>query len=486
MAENDMEAIDIISRVATAATALRKLSGQDPESQNQLMRGMLLRRELEGPSEREKFNFEQGKFAEQQRTEQVKYTLSKFSELAKEASPATKSVMMGHIESLWSVMSPIERTASKMIYDHSPMNPIEQKATYWDSTMKAPQVNAEAMKDPYAFGQQLFNLDDYHQQRQNFLTGVPIQKRKIIGIGGDTFAYRGDDDKVSILSTADMALQQTAKEFGTTPGALLTSGGKNYGPERELGIAGHTFKVRSVYNAIERKAEPTEYIPVKTGERDLGPIEEKLRDFSTAYMNKDTSGKTDGSKLYNVVKARMDEGKPFEWIVENIMKVHYPGFNFALVDQGTFSSWPIWGGYAPSDTEVMTFWKGGAISLPAKDSPAGEGMLYYYDHSEGKVFDRSGRMVSDSLPTWATHIGSMTREELKTAATKGKTVAPVAPQKKAEVVKPRKVEETADQRAEVERERRFQEQTKKISENLKAMMKWIGELSGRGSISRIR
>jgi hypothetical protein len=62
----------------------------------------------------------------------------------------------------------------------------------------------------------------------------------------------------------------------------------------------------------------------------------------------------------------------------------------------------------------------------------------------------------------------------------------VAPQKKAEVVKPRKVEETADQRAEVERERRFQEQTKKISENLQAMMKWIGELSGNRPIPRIR
>lgn len=421
MAENDMEAIDIISRVATAATALRKLSGQDPESQNALMRGMLLRRELEGPSEREKFNFEQGKFAEQQRTEQVKYTLSKFSELAKEASPATKSVMMGHIESLWNVMSPIERTASKMIYDHSPMNPIEQKATYWDSTMKAPQVNADPSKDPYAYGIQVLNLDDYHQQRQNFLTGTPIHKRRIAEISAGVFAVRGENDKVSVMSSQDLALQQTADEHNTSPGALLANNGYVYGADREVMVGGVLSRVRNVYDALNRKAAPAEVTPTSGSIAGLEKNQQDLQDFLASWAGKDDSKKTQGSRVYVAAQKMLDQ-KASESEVFNFVKSIYPGWNFKIEGQGTQtlrSRIPLIGGlfeaYAEGEKERIIAWPGNATQVQTKNGA----FVVYYDARMGKVYDPSGRIVSNSLDELRNYAATRTMDEIKKEA-KGK------------------------------------------------------------------
>jgi len=282
--------------------------------------------------------------------------------------------------------------------------------------MKAPQVMADPEKDPYAYGVQLFNQDDYFQQRQNFVTGSPINKRKILGIGGDRYAYRGDDERVSVMSTTDMALQQTAKEHGTTIGALLASGGKVFGPDREISVGGYVFKERSVYNAIEGKQLAPESVPVKSGGAPLAGVENEIRNLATAYALQDMKGKTEGARNYQAIRAKLDAGMSYEWVAKNILKPAYPGYNFAFVDPGSFSSWPIWGGYSHGEAEVMTYWRGEALGIPTSD---GKQMSYYYDHQGSKVFDSQGRMISGSLLEFAAKIGSMTMEELKGVAKGG-------------------------------------------------------------------
>lgn len=408
-----------LTQAMTLMRGFQSMQTAETEQENAQLRGILLKRELEGPGPAEKFEFEQQKFAETQRHEHIKFALTTFNQLAKESSPANKAVLMEHMGRLWGSMSKPEQAAAQMIYDHSPLNPIEQKATWWDNTMKAPQVTAEAQKDPYAYALQLFNQDDYFQQRQHFTAGVPISKRKVIGLGGDLYGIRDEHDKVSVMTTGEMGLEQTAKRFGTTVGALLTENGKHYGPEREVSIAGHTFKTRSVYDAIGNKDLPPEYVPVKTGEKALGAVEEKLKDFAVAYGNADKSGKGDASNLYKLVEARLGEGKSRDWVIDNILKQQFPGYNFSFLEPGEKSMLPYWG-YSKSATQTLSFWKGEQIGLQTRD---GKMKGFYYDHSEGKVMDSVGHVISNDLPSFAAKIGSMSESELMAEVNKGQQTA---------------------------------------------------------------
>jgi hypothetical protein len=481
--DNGNRTLEKISQVTSIMKSMQGLQTQEMEQGNVQMRGMLLQRELQGPSEREKFNFEQGKFAEQQRAEQVKYALTKFTELSKESSPATKAVMMGHMENMWVMMSPLEKETSKMIYDHSPLNPIEQKSVWWDSTMRAPQVTADPMKDIYAYGLQVKNLKDFQRQKVKFVTGEMPPEEKLFAISETMNVYTGSDGKTQVLSSGDLALDQKAKEHGTTPGALRASGGVVYGPEIEIAVSGHVFKTRTAYNAIEEKSMPSRTVPVKTGERNLDTEEEKLKDFAVAYANKDTEGKTDGSKTYNTVMARLEQGKSREWIIENVLKKLYPGFNFAFVDPGEFSALPIFGGYSPGKTETLTYWRGEEIELFTKD---GKKVRYFYDHSSSRVMDDQGRLITNDLVGFETMIKSMTLEEVKKAAAGAEPVVqpkPVEPR----VVQPKPVTApTPVESAETEREKKFQAQTEKMSEKLNSILKWLEENTGKGSIPRVR
>jgi hypothetical protein len=330
---------------------------------------------------------------------------------------------------------------------------------------------------------------------------VPIQKRKIIPLAENVFAVRGENDKVGIQRSEDMALDQTAKEFGTTPGAIIANNGVVYGTEREVNIAGHTFKTKSVYNVLERKSMPAEFVPVKTGERNLDAEEHQLKDFAVAYANSDTTGKTDGSKMYNMVKARLSEGKSREWITENVLKQFYPGFNFAFIDPGVLNSWKFWAGYSQGDTEVLTYWRGQEIGIPTKD---GVQLSYYYDHSTGKVMDNQGRVIANELPGFSAKIGGMTKEEIITAAKGKEPVAQPKPLVEPKAAPAKITVSSSMDSAELERERKFKVQTEQIAGKLEVVMqsakeigidmskplaetlKWLNENAGKGSIPRVR
>jgi hypothetical protein len=351
--------------------------------------------------------------------------------------------------------------------------------------MRAPQVNADPSKDLYAYGLQVKNLKDFQRQRTKFVTGEMPPDEKLFSIAEGMFVYTGTSGKTQILSSADLGLAQIAEEYGTTPGALAANGGIVYTPEKEVNVSGHIFKTRTPYNAIERKVLPAENVPVKTGERNLDAEESALKDFAVAYANQDTDGKTPASKMYIEVKARQDQGEPLEWIAKNILTKRFPGFNFAVVDPGTFSSWPIWGGYSPSKTEVLTYWRGEETAVYTKDKVQ---LGYYYDHLSSKVMDNQGRVISNDLPSLIARIGSMTEAEIIEAAKggKGKAVeepkALVAP--KPVAAKPPELKPMES--AESDREKKFQVQTEKIAENLKSILKWLEENTGKGTIPRAR
>jgi len=91
------------------------------------------RRELQGPSEGEKWK-------EEQRKEQVKSAIGMFSELYKTASPANKKVLGEKMGSLWGMMGPGERAEVEMIVSHTPINPRVQKAMWFEESNPAPRM----------------------------------------------------------------------------------------------------------------------------------------------------------------------------------------------------------------------------------------------------------------------------------------------------------------------------------------------------------
>lgn len=393
----------------------------EAEQENTALRGMLLRRELAGPSEAQKFQFEQQKFVEQQRHENVKFALTTFNQLSKESSPATKAVLMEHMGRLWGSMNPAEQASAKMIYDHSPLNPIEQKATWWDSTMQAPKVTAEAAKDPYAYGVQLFNQDDYFQQRQNFIAGTPIQRRRIISVSPDTFAVRDEAGKVSILTSADMALRQVADEHNTTPGALLADNGFVYSPEREVMVGGVLSKVRNKFDAIRKQPAGVEVTPTSGAIGALAKDQQDIQDFLASWAGKDVAGKTQGSRVYKSAQTMLDAGVGSAEVMSWVKSV-YPGWNFKVEKPGKQtlrSRIPVIGGwfdaYAEGDEERLVAWPGSAMEVKASDGK----FVIYHDPRTGKVYDPGGKIISNGLDELTNYVSGKTMAQIKGEA-KGK------------------------------------------------------------------
>jgi hypothetical protein len=264
---------------------------------------------------------------------------------------------------------------------------------------------------------QLFNQDDYFQQRQNFVSGVPIQKRKIIGVGEGVYAVRGDNDKVSILTSEDLQLEQIAKKFETTPGAILTNNGLIYGPEREVMVGGVLSKVRNVFDAMAGKAKGMEVTPTAGAIGALAKEQQDLQDFLAAWAGKDTSKKSQGSRVYTAAQGMLDE-KISSAEVMNWVKTVYPGWNFRVEDTGKTRGlsrvlpWNWFDAYAEGDKERIVAWPGTRIQVQVSDG----NLNLYHDARTGKVYDPGGKIVSDSLDELTNYVAGKTLEEVKKEA----------------------------------------------------------------------
>jgi len=377
-------------------STLERMKSSEIEQENSQLRGMILARELAGPGPEEKFALERGKEEERVRHEQAKFAVTTFSELSKDASPANKAVMVEHLRSFYPSLGPGEQAAVKMVYDHSPMNPIEQKRDWWDKTHKPPQVTADPSKDPYAYGAQLFNVDDYYQMEHNYVSGVPVQRRRMIGVGEGIFAVRDDKDKVSILRSEDMKLEDVSERFKTTPGAILANGGLVYGENRRVVVGGVESDARTVYDAVHDKQIGVEVNPTSGSLASLSKEQQDLQDLLVSWAGKDIGGKTQGSRVYTAAQKMLGEGATMDEALEFVKSV-YPGWNFRLESAGktrrVFRYLPWVDAYAEGDKERIIAWPGVAIELKAKDGSK----KAYHDARSGKVYGGSGKKISDNL-----------------------------------------------------------------------------------------
>lgn len=91
------------------------------------------KRELAGPSPREKWT-------EEQRSKQVGSALEMFGNLYRTASPASKRRLTEQMTSLWGLMNPADQTKFKMMMSHTPINPRVQKAMWFEETNPRPRM----------------------------------------------------------------------------------------------------------------------------------------------------------------------------------------------------------------------------------------------------------------------------------------------------------------------------------------------------------
>ena len=91
------------------------------------------RRELAGPSPRDKY-------MEEQRSAQVGSALEMFGNLYKTASPASKKRLSEQLTSLWGIMSPTDKTKFEMLASHTPINPRIQKGMWFEETNPRPRM----------------------------------------------------------------------------------------------------------------------------------------------------------------------------------------------------------------------------------------------------------------------------------------------------------------------------------------------------------
>jgi len=117
--------------------------GEQLEIENKMLQNLKLRRELSGPSaaERGQISAEQ-----KRRDDQMKSTISMFSDLYRTGSPASKSLLKEQMSSLEYMMTPSEKASVKMISQHTPLNPQIQKALWFEETNPRP-------KKPYSMKQ---------------------------------------------------------------------------------------------------------------------------------------------------------------------------------------------------------------------------------------------------------------------------------------------------------------------------------------------
>ena len=139
-----MANLERMSRLVNVLTGIRELRGEGEEDSLKQARGIATlqstlldiekkRRELGGPSPREKYT-------EEQRSQQVGSALEMFGNLYKTASPASKKLLGEQLTSLWGVMSSVDKEKYKMIVNHTPINPRVQKAMWFEETNPRPKM----------------------------------------------------------------------------------------------------------------------------------------------------------------------------------------------------------------------------------------------------------------------------------------------------------------------------------------------------------
>lgn len=91
------------------------------------------RRDLQGPSPRDKY-------MEEQRSQQVGSALEMFGNLYKTASPSSRKILGEQLTSLWGGMNEADRTKYKMIVSHTPINPRIQKGMWFEEANPRPRM----------------------------------------------------------------------------------------------------------------------------------------------------------------------------------------------------------------------------------------------------------------------------------------------------------------------------------------------------------
>jgi len=334
--------------------------------------------------------------------DQMKFTLNKFNDLYKTASPASKKVIAEQMGSLANLMSPTELTAAKMILAHSPINEMAQKGRWFDEMYPKTEFPKDAEGNP------LPEIPENYRQIAAFRFGEEerIVRRAMVmhgeGVGekmakvptfiqvGDKIAYKDPQTQGIMIGEQSLILGDVkeAEQLGWTVPRMMNENFRPTGPSKTMIEGGISVLIQPGKDLVtgedrinkEYLGRPDAAIKDVPGDlRDafahyeldtdtddiknasVRIIVEKLKDLPIRYGGREP---TKEEKKKGISKADIAVANAEKTVNElnDLLQNRYPNSNFKvffnLTPETVVSSW--WPG-----TEIKI--KDGAIVLAAAD-----------------------------------------------------------------------------------------------------------------------
>lgn len=337
--------------LANAYRTLQKTFGwepPDPKEQLQLenlrLENLKLRKNLAEPTWMQKKQIEE---TLRRKVEERKAVFDMWQKIGTDpnTSQAARDHALRFSENYWNILEPGEQSAMMSYYKWSPINPVAQKIRQYKEVFGEPK--APETDEPQAVAEYVFQRAEYNREMKKFAGLTPEDVPELIPIGEGLWAKKDQRGMVTTWNENDETLKELAAAHNTTAKALIMSDMRIFGKPQTIQFGPYTFVMRtdellgmhdedanvislseglqiaaeergiSVEELLKKQAEGEEigvprrfsrYIEGPIGKDPSKPdIPSEFGTFLKAALGNDTSGKTEGSRMYQNFKSIMDD-----------------------------------------------------------------------------------------------------------------------------------------------------------------------------------
>jgi len=372
--------------------------------ENVALRNIQQRRELEGPSPREKFE-------RQQSFEEAKYLTSQYKDILmnKDLSDAMRDVYAGMFENHMAGLPEQYRRLLIPLTRGTPVDPVEQKKKIFDTNFSPPPLHSYDPEDPMRYAKEAFAWSDFQNKRERFLGLEPGNPPSSHALPENVYAIRDKNGKIDLMSAEDEQLQEIAKGLDTTAAALLARGGEwESGSWTTVNVGNVSYRVRPTHNYLDG-TDSYQVLTNKEGKILYGAQESKVSKsiddkpmpeslskilLKIGVNNKDDN--TDSGRIASGFREIVDEEGPkgIQQYIDNTLRPAYPGWEFRFIAKGKERYLPILGManyHVKGDNWSL-------IAIPATRFGAlvdikGESKVVAIDDNTGLCYDYGGRRL---------------------------------------------------------------------------------------------
>lgn len=381
-------------------------------------------------TEREKFTFEKQKFVIQEQRQRRQFRLTKWKEYLDglDEGPSkehARKMLQGDYEA----MPPYEQQVLKPYFQRL-LNPLEEKKALYLKTVKPPKWNDyDPEKQKALFAGDLFAQDDYNFGLKRFM-GVEAERKKVIPISEDVWAYRDEEGKTGLLSRENFTTSEAIKTIldnnNTTLDVALTQGGKvDTGKGKSVVDGKMRYELTPTFNILTGKKGFRKIEVGRVAKEGQRVLPEELLNFSDGFSVGEGDAETVGGKLFNILSDRLDAMETVEVpvkgkfittptgekeqvyktvkvselgmkdqvrlqkkMIREMLGARMMGWNVEIHDPGTFAR--TWGAdyFAEGPSQNLVFVPG--IPIPFYNEAEEMVGAFYYDADYDVVYDTYG------------------------------------------------------------------------------------------------